>query len=251
MAGVGVDGCKGGWLYFRLNGDATEYGVARRLEDVVERSRPGDVILADVPIGLPGPSAGERACDREARERLARSGRASSVFSVPSRRVLEAVDYEEANRVQKRLTGRGLSRQSWALAARVLEVDILMRATTEARERVREGHPELVFWGLTGGRGMPRSKKTREGFLDRMAVLERAWPGAEDLASRAFMDHGGFRVLRDDVVDALALAVVASVPDALTSVPEAREWDAHGLPMEIVFSDRPVWTDPLPSDVPG
>lgn len=246
MAGVGVDGCKGGWLYFRLARPEPEFGVAVRLADVLERSHEGDVILADVPVGLPdgGP---ERRCDREARAALSQGGRGSSVFPVPCREALAASSYEEAGRINQNRTGRGLSRQSWALAPRMREADDLMRASTVARERIRETHPEVLFWAFCDGRAMAFPKKSREGFLDRVSVLEKAWPGAQELAAAAFVAHGGFRVSRDDVVDALAAALAASWPDRLRTFPEEPEQDGEALTMEIVYAAHPVWVGPLPS----
>jgi predicted RNase H-like nuclease len=104
---VGVDGCPGGW----------------------------------VAIGLP--ERGWRKADAAARQFL--RGQASSVFSTPPRPVVEAATYQEANRRCRELTGQGLSRQSFALAHKILDVD---RSRAEAGVRLYEVHPEVSFRAL-------------------------------------------------------------------------------------------------------
>jgi predicted RNase H-like nuclease len=234
MAGLGVDGCRGGWIYFRLDAGETTYGVVRALAEIVAHSSEGDLILADVPIGLLEDGPDERACDLEARRRLSPGGRGSSVFPVPCRAAVYAGSYDEASRLNEERTGRRLSKQSWAITPGIREADELMRTSDPARARLREAHPEVLFWALAG-RPMTHSKKTQEGLLERVGLLEDAWPGTEELAAAAFVEHGGYRVDRHDVVDALAAALSASRPEALASLPENPPKDAFGIPMEMVY----------------
>lgn len=235
MAGIGVDGCRGGWLYIRLDPRDSAFGVVETLAEVIQRSRDGDEILADVPMGLLREGAEERRCDAEARALLAPAGRGSSVFPVPVRDAVYAESYEEASRINQERSGRRLSKQSWAITPRIREVDELVRESDEARRRLHEAHPELMFWALNGGRAMEHSKKTQDGLVERVEVIERAWPGGEELAAAAYVAHGGFRVDRDDVVDALVAAVTAHLGGPLETIPEAPEVDEFGIPMQMVF----------------
>ena len=94
-----MDGCKAGWFYFRLGPQSGDppYGVVKRLEQIVQRAGNEDLILVDIPIGLPervGQDGREReaafrTCDRKAHEKL--GNRKSSVFQVPVRPVMEAL----------------------------------------------------------------------------------------------------------------------------------------------------------------
>jgi len=87
-----------------------------------------------------------RRADDEAR-RLLRA-RPSAVFPAPVREALTAPTCAEANALSRELTGgRGLSRQSYALAPKILEVDPIALAD----ERIFEVHPELL--GMTTGFG--------------------------------------------------------------------------------------------------
>ena len=75
---------------------------------------------------------------------------------------------------------------------------------------VREVHPELCFWGLNGGQAMLHRKKTRDGFAERMAILERMLPESARTAREALAKYLRRDVARDDIADALvALATAA------------------------------------------
>jgi len=236
MAAIGVDGCKGGWVFFRLDADEEPaFGVVTSLSVVVDGSVQGDRILADVPIGLLDQGPGERLCDLESRQLLGPGGRGRSVFPVPCREAVYALDYKEATRLNLERLGRGLSRQSWGLVRGIREADQLMRTSDVARARMCEAHPELLFWAMAGQRPMEHSKKTQEGLLERVDLLEQVYPGAEELAAAAFVAHGGFRVARDDVVDALAASVAARLSRPLTSLPGDPPLDAFGIPMQMVY----------------
>jgi len=236
MAGIGVDGCRGGWMYFCLDTSGATFGVVRTLSELLQRTDAGDVVLVDVPIGLRDEGPLERLCDLEARAVLAPARRGSSVFPVPCREAAHAETYEEASRINQARTGRRLSRQTWGIVPGIREADLLIRNDARARERMREAHPEVLFWALAGGTLVAESKKTREGFLARMDLLSAAWPGAEEVAAAAFVQHGGFRVSRDDVVDALAAAVSALGAGGLQTLPGDPELDALGIPMEMVYA---------------
>lgn len=232
---LGLDGCRGRrWLVVALRDDfrweaAVFEGVA-----AVRRAYPSfRLALVDIPIGLRDKGTLERLCDREARRRLGRP-RGSSVFPAPCRPALYAAAYEDASRINEELTGRRLSKQSWAIVPKIREMDEFLTAHEAARSRVRESHPEVCFWALAG-RPMRYSKKTEEGLRERLAVLEKVRPGVTGMV-REVRERLKRVAGADDLVDALVLAVGASVgADGLATLPERPEVDAMGLPMEIVY----------------
>jgi predicted RNase H-like nuclease/predicted enzyme related to lactoylglutathione lyase len=122
------------------------------------------VVAVDVPIGIP--EEGERPADAAARRFV--GPRASSVFTTPTREVLEAPSYEEARRVAREATGKSISAQSYALRRRILEVDEYARED----ERVIEVHPEVSFRELA--RRPLISKHRTDGLAERRALLEDA-----------------------------------------------------------------------------
>ncbi|HEY6537899.1 MAG TPA: DUF429 domain-containing protein, partial [Candidatus Dormibacteraeota bacterium] len=152
---IGADGCPGGWmvaLEYTDRATALERWDTFHLGAVARRSSVAAVVV-DIPIGLP--SKGSRACDLEARRMLGRP-RASSVFPAPLRPMLEATTYEQAQRIRRRIDGRGWSRQAHGILARVAEVDAMLRH--QGAERVYEGHPELAFQALADGVPLADSK---------------------------------------------------------------------------------------------
>jgi predicted RNase H-like nuclease len=188
---VGVDGCKGGWVEIALqDGRFDSAGFRATLVEVAATHPDAEVITVDIPIGLPDVSP--RLADVEARRFL--RGRASSVFSTPSQGALEALSYEAANTLSREQSGKGLSKQSYALAKRILEADALVQTDP----RVFEVHPEVSFRELAG-KVLP-SKKTWEGQMRRRRLLEQAGIVLPD-------DLGPASVVPpDDVLDAAVAA---------------------------------------------
>lgn len=232
----GVDGCRGGWFYFWINGRVFGHGQASSLATIVA-DRTASVILVDIPIGLPSETA-NRDCDTEARKLLGR--RASSIFPAPCRAALEAESYEHACEVNERLTGRKLSIQCWNIVPKIREADALLRGRGRARLRLRESHPELCFATLNGGRPMSRGKKTIAGFEERLAVLQRRWRPATVAVEQALAAYKRADVGRDDILDAMVLAVTASLPAGRRgSLPARPRRDEKGLPMEMVRAVLP------------
>jgi predicted RNase H-like nuclease len=163
----------------------------------------GGVIAIDIPIGLP--TAGPRACDREARALV--GPRRSSVFPAPSRSSLSAVTFAETT---------GLSIQSWNLIPKIREVDAAWEP------RMVEAFPELVFAVLAGA-PMTHSKRTAEGHAERLATLGMsAAPRLKGAAA-------------DDVLDAIACLRAAHREAAGTALSLGDgTTDARGRPMRII-----------------
>lgn len=233
---IGVDGCKKGWFYVSLDDrDNWEIDVTPSIQHLIDRFQEARLILVDIPIGLREKGKLERLCDKEARKVLGPK-RGRSVFPVPCRTAVYASSYEKASRVNKERTGRGLSKQSWGISPKIREVDRLLRNSKAARTLVREVHPEVCFWGLNGGISMTYSKKTPEGFDERLGLLRKIYGRSKELFEEAWLMHGGWDVIRDDILDALAAAVTARFGfDVLKTLPEAPEKDARDLPMEMVY----------------
>ena len=187
---VGVDGWSGGWVTVTLEGDRASVGDLPTFADVLVAAAGADVIGVDIPIGLP--STPGRPADQAARSAL--SPFASRVFPTFPLEVIGAPTYAEA--VARCGDGPKISRQSYGLRAKILEVD-----AHRTDRRIVEVHPELSFAAMAGTPLV--SKRTWNGAMRRRALL--AAQGIElpdDLAAAG-------RVPVDDVLDAAAAAWTA------------------------------------------
>ena len=147
-------------------------------------------IGVDMPIGLR--DDGVRLADGAARAFL--KGRASSVFNAPARAVLKAASYDDAAVISRRVSGKGLSQQSYAIVAKIREVDAF-----SGNRRVYEVHPEVSFQLMAGSK-LAHGKKTWGGLQARLSLLRTH--GVKLRKSIGDADA----VPIDDVVDAAAAA---------------------------------------------
>lgn len=161
---TGVDGFRKGWVAVSLDpsGDL-EVSVHPTIVEVL--SLRAHVIAIDIPIDPLG--LGARPADSSARGFV--GSRSSSVFSTPPRAALESPTFAKANEVARSITGKGISRQAFALGRKILEVHGL----ADVDERVIEMHPEVSFCALAGA-PLPESKHTAAGLARRRALLLEA-----------------------------------------------------------------------------
>ncbi len=232
LRAIGADGCRAGWVVAagdvdpRGNPGTVTISVVPDFAAVVAQR--ADRIVVDMPIGLPDAWApGGRVCDVEARALLG-PGRGSSVFPGPPRPSLELDSFDDPRREHL-----GLTLQSWLILPRIREVDEIVTPELQdpggkARPVILEGHPELIFADLAGGRPVEGSKRSAEGRLLRRALLEDAYGRPIPVV----VPHGADE---DDVLDALACLWVAAGPrPSLSAVPRGFvPRDGRGLAMRI------------------
>ena len=241
---VGVDGCRAGWFSIGFDEDGNhESQVFSSLGELKDYYADAQLILIDIPIGLPS-KAGGRAVDFAARAALG-VPRASSVFPVPARQAIEHLQREQgdisgARRINQEVTQQRLSQQTWGIAPKIAEVDAMIRQNDGPRPSIREIHPELLFYSFNGSHAMKDSKGTREGLAERARVLNTVAPASSGIADLAWRDFRGKGVAVDDIFDALVAALTAWLcHDHLASFPNNNpQRDTRGLPMEMVICDR-------------
>ena len=232
--GAGIDGCRGGWvLAVVAPGQPALARVISRIEVLdgllAELRLEPSCCLIDMPIGLP--VTGTRPLDAAAKALLGR--KASSVFTIPPRPVLDALDYVEAKALARASTGSALSIQAWNLLPRVRELDLYLRRRLPEPPRLHESHPELAFTLLAGG-PLP-SKQTAAGTQARVAVLRGAGLDPEPLLAEP-PTRSQAKVAAHDLLDALVLALVASLAgSARTRLAPPPGIDPLGLPMEMIL----------------
>ena len=234
MKYVGIDGCRVGWFYVGFDdSDTFSVGILPRIDEISDWLTSVSVMLIDIPIGLPSKGRAERLCDREARQII--KPRGSTVFPAPARSAIAKESYETGSAENLRCLGRKLSRQSWAIAGKIKEVDDFL-VTRKPGSKIREMHPEVAFCGLNGGRPLLTRKKDREGFDERLGVLKRFYPDAGAVVDAARSKFLKKDLQNDDILDALVGAVTASFYPHLSTLPDVVPIDDKGLPMEMVYA---------------
>ena len=166
-------------------------------------------VAVDIPIGLPG--KGGRTADREARYLLkGPPNRASSVFPAPPLCTLGATTYRDAQDLSRNLTGKGMTRQTFALLPKIRDV----RGSLElgafdagARTRAAEVHPEVSFANMAGC-PMSFHKSRQAGVAERLALLKGHFPNIVEAAVATEITGPPTPGL-DDVLDAVAAAWTA------------------------------------------
>ena len=225
---LGVDACRAGWIGIALSARDPQPYVAPAIRELVQQAAadgPLQVIAIDIPIGLA--DTGRRRSDQLAREALGR--RWPSLFITPVREAVQAGGFAAALDASRRLAGEGISRQAFALGAKILDVDRWLRDVPGPPARVVEAHPELSFAQLAGA---------------PLAVRKSTWAGAE--LRRALLAGAGITLTSDlglageqagvdDVLDAAAAAWTAwrVSQGQARCLPDPPETFSDGLPSAI------------------
>jgi predicted RNase H-like nuclease len=245
---AGVDGCPGGWLAAFRRADGTGPVTARVAAAFADLAGDAATIAVDMPIGLPERVAGGGRGPEQAIRPLL-GARQSSVFAIPARAAVYAVDphpeglaaqlaaHREASAVALALSvpPRKISIQGFHLFPKIRELDRWLRADPARADRVREVHPEAAFWRMNGERPLAAPKKARgrphpEGLAERRALLL-----AEGLPPEAVGAPPPPGAGADDWLDALACLVAATrlAEGRGRPHPDPFPRDGFGLPVAI------------------
>lgn len=254
---AGVDGCKAGWIaaILDLSGSGPPtLRVVPRLADLLADGPGPTLITVDMPIGLPDRLDGSgRGPEQQVRPLLGQ--RQSSVFSIPARAAVEALDYREACRLALATSQppRKVSKQGFHLFPRIREIDLMLRMDAALRERIVEVHPELAFATMRG-EPLTHPKKIKgainpAGMAERQALLL-----AQGIPPDLMRERPPKGAAADDALDALAALVVARhiLAGRGRPFPDPPGRDSHGLPIAIwtYWPDRPPSQDTAMTDRP-
>lgn len=198
MRVVGIDGCSTGWIAIVWHGEPGPVAAHHLpvLADLAAVVPDVDGVAIDIPLFVP---TDHRTGETDLRTFL--GPRRSSVFSTPPAVALEASDYATANAAARDHTGRGISRQAWALVPKIREA---LEWVPTMGVPVIEAHPEASFAALLG-HPATAGKKVWAGMSERLRALTGA---GFDL--RAIDQAAGRAAATDDLLDAAAAAWTAA-----------------------------------------
>lgn len=228
---AGADGCRNGWVVIREGADGRiAWEVVPIIGQLFDAPNPPDLLALDIPIGLM--SSGSRECDVAARQMLGQP-RGRSVFTAPIRPMFAASSYSDACAIGRRIEGRALSKQAWAILPKIREVDALLRGDASLRDRVREVHPEVCFFHHAGDQPIIAKKRSPEGQATRAGLLRMEFGTDIDAALSARRDLG---CEADDILDAFVALWTTRRIRAGTAkrIPKTPPRDDYGLSMEMM-----------------
>lgn len=222
VVALGVDGDKRGWVGVVLvDGHFASAHLATSLQELTAVIPTPAAIAIDMPIGW---CQGLRAADTLLRSRL--PGKSSSVFNSPPAAVRDAISHADANSRAIAATGKGISRQSWALIPKIEEATAF---SLNSGLLVVEAHPELSFASMAEGAKVLASKSTWSGHRERLHRLQRVGISLPDRLGSA--DAAGAA----DVLDAAAVAWTANrvAEGTAFSLSGPLDMDADGIQVAV------------------
>lgn len=230
---IGLDGCSGGWVMAIFEAEAGSLFLQyfSKIFEGFPHFRQAASIWVDMPIGLSGGGI-LRMIDYTMRTHL--RWRKSSVFFPPSYEALGKASYEEANRIQKLLYGKGLSKQAWNLKGKICELMEFSKKHPEISKKIFESHPELAFQSLWPHDYPLAGKSTFLGYSQRLRLLEAFVPEIQEHVEAFTKKYSSAILKKHDVLDAVVLAVkaAAGTPHQLKQHPDH---DKEGFRFLVVY----------------
>jgi predicted RNase H-like nuclease len=225
---AGVEPVPGGWLVAPGNLQGITLApqpayLLQSLADVLDYRPSFSVVALHAPVGTQEKPGELRTCDASAREVLGR--RRGAVVRAPSRALLDAASFEEAQKIDP-----SLDIVRWRSLRKASES---IREVQSWRQRtVWEVNPELAFREMNDGDNLNYGRRTQLGRKERITLLESKLAGAE----RVLRERPP-RVREEKLVDALADLWTARRirAHAITRSADPPVWDEEGVRMDIVY----------------
>jgi len=156
---------------------------------------------------------------------------------VPSRQAVYAQEYGDACRLALETSEppKKVSRQLFMIAAKIREVDEVLRNAPALTDCVFEVHPEVAFWRLNGDRALTEPKKVKGRPYGPGLALRRTLLIDNGFSTATVEGDPPQGAAADDLLDALACAAIARRIHAGIAVPfpDPPLRDQFGLPMAI------------------
>lgn len=235
---VGIDGCKGGYVAINIMNHDFEIKMFENIAELCQEYSESDSIIIDMPIGLPESMQDIRP-DSAARKVL--SSRASCIFNTPSRQAIYENEYPDANETNRRVLGKGLSKQSFAISNKIRDIDEFLNKEPEWRNKLIESHPEVCFAMLNANGNGPEpifeNKKTPVGIEKRLDLLSKYYDRTDEIRELIHSDIK-LKWFKDDVIDALCLAVTGMLgfENGFKTIPEDPIEDSMRILMQMVYA---------------
>ena len=198
---IGIDGCRGGWIIAWLKDEQNaEIFVVESLQPFLEKTNKQAVILIDM-ILYKDNEITPRPFDQLAKSQLGKWH--TRVFPAPPKEALKTKNYLDACSLSFSHSGKKISKQCYNLFPKIREAN---HPSIPAKQLI-EYHPEIAFKQLNKNEAIEVSKKTELGHILRKKVISNYLIGDPLELQQIIKKKKLWQA--DDVLDALALAIVA------------------------------------------
>lgn len=198
---IGIDGCRGGWIIAWLKDEQhAEIFLVESLHPFLEKAPKQAVILIDMILYKDNEIA-PRPFDQLAKSQLGKWH--SRVFPAPPKVALKGKNYLAACSLSFYQSGKKISKQCYNLFPKIREAN---HPSIPAKKLI-EYHPEIAFKQLNKNAAIEASKKTEQGQILRKKVITNYL--ISDPLELKRINKKKKLWQADDVLDALALAIVA------------------------------------------
>lgn len=229
----GVDGTKSGWIVSSFSKKEKDFAIffISKLKELT--IKPTDLVLIDIPLGLPSRKKTYRECDLLARKILKK--RACTLFSPPLVEAINKSTYKEALETNRKYANVGFSKQAFNLKPKIIEA----RNFTMLHKNIYESHPELCFLALNKGEPLLVSKHCEAGIKKRLDLICSYNKELKDLYEKAKIELKKFYITEDDLVDSIVLTISGVIIKAnkknLVSLPKFNELDKTGISLKLIY----------------
>ena len=116
-------------------------------------------------------------------------------------------------------------------------MDEFLRFEKTNKLLIKESHPEFCFINLNNNNSLIHSKKTKEGYLERLSILKRNEKNIEPIIEKALENFKKEKVKKDDILDAIALALTSKhwQNNGSRIISQTPKKDEMGIPFEIYY----------------
>jgi predicted RNase H-like nuclease len=231
---VGIDGYIDGWCCCIIH-DGVRIELHKNLTTLFENIGINNLTLIDMPVGLSSKNF-ERFIDFKLRTYLPKNKK-SSVFTAPCREAVLSNDYNSAKKANQIITNRSISIQSWNISKKIKELDRFLISQKKNKLTIKESHPEFCFVNLNNNNPLIHSKKTNEGYNERLSILIRNSEGIEMVVKKSIEKFKKEKVKKDDILDSIVLALTSKYwqKNGSRTITQNPEKDEMGIPFEIYY----------------
>ena len=231
---VGIDGYIDGWCCCIIH-DGVRIELHKNLTTLFENIGINNLTLIDMPVGLSSKNF-ERFIDFKLRTYLPKNKK-SSVFTAPCREAVLSNDYNSAKKTNQIITNRSISIQSWNISKKIKELDRFLISQKKNKLTIKESHPEFCFVNLNNNNPLIHSKKTNEGYNERLSILIRNSEGIEMIVKKSIEKFKKEKVKKDDILDSIVLALTSKYwqKNGSRTITQNPEKDEMGIPFEIYY----------------